>query len=230
LDSALASLAAAQAAFVGGHFLLSHLPVRGALAGRMGENGFLGLYSVLMAVFLAWVVLAYRAAPSVPLWSLGAAGRWIPTVVMPFALAFVVLGLTSKNVTAVGGERHWNSPIRGVGTITRHPFLWGAGLWALAHLAANGDAASVLLFGGMAVLAFAGMRAIDHKRAVRLGADWETVTRRTSLIPFAAALAGRVRIDWAGIGWVRPVLAVALYVALMHGHRFLFGVSALPRG
>jgi uncharacterized membrane protein len=133
-------------------------------------------------------------------------------------------------VTAVGGERHWNAPVRGAGTITRHPFLWGAGLWALAHLAANGDAASLILFGGIAMLAFAGMRAIDHKRALKLGDDWRTITARTSLVPFAAALAGRTSIDWAGIGWVRPVIGVALYVGFMHWHAALFGVSALPRG
>ncbi len=230
MAGSLASLVAAQAAFVGGHFLLSYLPVRTPLVRRIGEQRFIALYSLLMLASLAWVVLAYREAPAVPLWNLGLAGRYVPVAVMPIALVLVVLGVTSKNVTAVGGERHWNAPIRGVGTITRHPFLWGAGLWAAAHLAANGDAASLVLFGGMAVLAFFGMVAIDHKRAARLGEAWQTITRRTSVVPFAAALAGRTRIDWAGIGWVRPVLAVVLYVALMHGHRWLFGVSAFPRG
>lgn len=223
------ALVAAQLAFVGGHLLLSHPPVRGRLVARLGEPAFSAAYSVLMLAALAWVIAAYRSAPYIALWELGAAGRIVPAAVMPIALVLAVLGLTSKNVTAVGGERHWNAPIRGVGTVTRHPFLWGAGLWALAHLAANGDAASLVLFGGIALLAFAGMRAIDHKRALKLGDAWQAIARRTSILPFGAAFTGRTAVDWGGIGWVRPVVGIALYVLLMHQHALFFGVSALPR-
>jgi uncharacterized membrane protein len=225
----LGNLLAAQAAFTGGHLLLSHPPVRARLVAKLGERGFTAAYSLLMILFLAWLVAAYRAAPVVALWNLGVAGRVVPAALMPLALVLIVLGLTSKNVTAVGGERHWNAPIRGVGTVTRHPFLWGTGLWSLAHLAANGDTASLVLFGGIALLSFAGMRAIDHKRALKLGDAWTGIATHTSIVPFAAALAGRTSVDWGGIGWVRPVIGVVLYVALMHSHAYLFGVSALPR-
>lgn len=225
----MGNLLAAQAAFTGGHFALSHPPVRARLVAMLGERGFTAAYSVLMIAALAWLVAAYRAAPFTALWDLGVAGRVVPAALMPLALVFAVLGVTSRNVTAIGGERHWNAPIRGVGTITRHPFLWGTGLWSLAHLAANGDAASLVLFGGVAILSFAGMRAIDHKRALKLGDAWAGIASRTSLVPFAAALAGRTAIDWGGIGWVRPVIGVVLYVALMHAHAQLFGASALPR-
>jgi uncharacterized membrane protein len=225
------NLLAAQLAFAGGHLFLSHPPVRGRLAARLGEGPFLALYSVLMIAALAWLIVAYRAAPYVHLWDLGRAARLLAAAVMPVAMVLVVLGLTSKNVTAVGGERHFNAPIRGVGTITRHPFLWGAGLWSLVHLAANGDARSLVFFGGLAVLAFAGMRAIDHKRSLKLGDAWAGIAARSSLVPFAAALAGRTSIDWGGIGWIRPVIGVALYVAVVRYHALLFGVPAmLPPG
>lgn len=225
----MGNLIAAQLAFVGGHLLLSHPPLRGRLARRLGEGVFVTAYSGLMIAFLAWVIVAWRAAPFVPLWDLGAAGRIVPAALMPIALVFAVLGLTSRNVAAPGGERHGNAPIRGVGTVTRHPFLWGAALWAVAHLAANGDTAALVLFGGIAVLAFADMIAIDRSRALRLGGAWPPIAARTSILPFGAALAGRTAIDWGGIGWVRPVAGIFLYVALMHGHARLFGVPALPR-
>jgi uncharacterized membrane protein len=45
----------------------------------------------------------------------------------------------------------------------------GGALWALAHLAANGDLPSLLLFGGMAILALDGIPAIDAKRVAHLG-------------------------------------------------------------
>ena len=43
-------------------------PLRPALAGRLGETGFRGLFSLLSAVGLAWLIFAFRAAPLVPLW------------------------------------------------------------------------------------------------------------------------------------------------------------------
>jgi len=129
----------------------------------------------------------------------------------------------------VGGERLRDASraARGIVTITRHPFLWGVALWAVAHLAANGDAASAMLFGGMLILSLGGMAAIDHKRALRLGDAWQAFSGRTSLVPFAAAAAGRVKVDWKGIGWWRLGLGVVVYLILLLSHRWLFGVPAI---
>jgi uncharacterized membrane protein len=232
MTASIVALFLAQLGFVGGHFLLSHPPVRTKLVARLGEAGFSAGYSLIMAAFLVWTVLAYRGAPTMWLWNLGAAGRWVPALLMPPALILAVVGLTTRSVTAVGGESVARSPqvTKGIATITRHPFLWGAALWAIAHLAANGDLASLVLFGGILVLALGGMAAIDHKRALKLGADWNRMAHATSAIPFAAALSGRTTLDWAGIGWLRPLVAIVIYFALFHGHRWLFGVSALPGG
>ena len=225
----MGSLLLAMLGFVAGHFLLSVPPVRSRLVAVLGEKGFLGVYSLLMVAFLAWAVMAYRGAPAVVLWDLGPVGRCLPLVVMPVALLLAVAGFTTRSATAVGDEAVLAAGrgVSGIFTITRHPFLWGAGLWSLAHLAANGDQASLVLFGGMAALSFAGMLAIDHKRAVSGGEAWRRFSERTSAVPFAAALAGRTRVDWAGIGWLRLAAAVAIYLALAAGHRWLFGVAAL---
>jgi uncharacterized membrane protein len=216
-------------AFVGGHFLLSWPPLRGRLVAALGEKAFLGLYSLLSIAFLVWAIQAYRAAPFVGLWDLGLAGRAIAVGVMPFALVLAVAGLTSPSPTAVGGERMRDlaQAVRGIVTITRHPFLWGAALWAVAHLAANGDAASLVLFGGMLVLALGGMAAIDHKRAQRLGEGWRAFAAQTSAVPFAARAAGRVKVDWKGIGLARPIAGLVLYGVLLYAHRWLFGAAVL---
>ena len=50
----------------------------------------------------------------------------------------------------------------------------------------------------------------------------------TSLVPFAAILSGRSKLDWRGIGWWRPLLGLVLYAALLHLHLLAFGVSPLP--
>jgi uncharacterized membrane protein len=212
-------------AFVGGHFLLSWRPLRARIVRAIGEPAFSAGHSVLMVLFLIWVVAAYRVAPPLVLWDLG---RWVnvvPIVAMPFALMLAVTGLISRSPTAVMGERILQNgpPLAGIFTVTRHPFLAGAALWGLAHLLANGDAASVMLFGGMSVLAIGGMAAIDSKRAQKLGAAWVEFAAKTSRTPFAAALAGKTRIDWAGIGVTRPLIGLILYAIVYLFHDRWFG-------
>jgi uncharacterized membrane protein len=231
MTGTLLALFIAMAGFVGGHFLLSWPPVRSRLVNAMGERPFLGAYALVSILFLAWAIMAFRGAPLVGLWELGMAGRSIATVLMPFALLLAVIGLTTPNPTAVGGERLDDAARarRGIVTITRHPFLWGTTLWSVAHLAANGDAASAMLFGGMLILSVGGMAAIDHKRALRLGDAWKAFAAHTSLVPFAAAAAGRVKVDWKGIGVWRVVLGIASYAVLLFSHAWLFGVPAIPQ-
>jgi uncharacterized membrane protein len=165
------------------------------------------------------------------MWDLGIAGRIVAAGLTPIALVLALVGLTTPNPTAVGGERVLDATqaVRGIVTITRHPFLWGVALWAVAHLAANGDAASAMLFGGMLILSLGGMLAIDQRRALRLGDAWRGFAAKTSLVPFAAAAAGRVKVDWKGIGWWRPVLGIAVYVILLFSHRWLFGVPVISQ-
>jgi len=223
------SLALATAAFVGGHFILSSLPVRRGLTGMISENAFRGIYALVATATFVWMLYAYGAAPYVELWSLTEPLRYVPVIVMPLASLFVVVGVTTRTATGVGGEKLLDDPhpVRGIATITRHPFLWGVGLWGLAHMAANGDLASQILFGGLAVLAFGGMAHIDHRRRETEGAGWGPVALSTSAIPFLAVIQGRTSIDWAGIGVTRPLAGIAVYVVFLAAHGSLFGVPAL---
>ncbi len=230
MTGTLTALLLAMVGFVGGHFLLSWPPVRSRLVAALGEKPFLAAYSLVSALFLIWAIMAYGDAPFVGIWELGVAGRALATALMPIALILAAVGLTTPNPTIVGGERFddANQAARGIVTITRHPFLWGATLWAIAHLAANGDAASAMLFGGILILSLGGMVAIDHKRALRLGDAWQAFAAKTSRIPFAAAAAGRVKIDWKGVGLWRVALGVVIYAILVFSHGWLFGVSVIP--
>jgi uncharacterized membrane protein len=230
VTGSLSALFAATLCFVAGHFLLAWPPVRTRLVTALGDKAFQGVYSLVSVLLLAWTIMAFRHAPFVAWWDLGFAGRALAVALMPVAVVLVVGGLTTPNPTAVGGERlnDPNRAVRGIVTITRHPFLWGVALWALLHLAANGDAASSILFTGMLVLALGGTAAIDRKRALRMGDAWRAIAARTSVVPFAAAAAGRVKVDWKGIGWWRPALGVVIYLVLLFGHRWFSGVPAIP--
>lgn len=218
---------AAALCFVGLHFVLSMRPARSWLVQTFGENGFLGLYSAQSIFGLVWLALAYRHAPYVELWGTSAATRWVVLVAMPVAVLLLIASLTTPNPTMVGGERAFDqtNPARGIFTITRHPMLWGVALWAGAHLIANGDAASLVLFAAMLVLALGGMVHIDIKRRARLGAAWGPFAMATSLLPFQAVVEGRTRLDLAGIGWRRVALTLFVFAGLLLAHPWLSGVA-----
>ncbi len=213
------------------HFGMSSTPLRAALVARLGEGPYRGLYSLVAALALWWLIAAYADAPHRPLWAPAPWQAWVPLAVLPAALLLVVAGLSTPNPTAAGQEAlltRGEPPVRGVLRVTRNPFLWGVGLWALAHLVPNGDLASLILFGSLAVLALAGAALIDAKLARRLGPAWDRYARQTSNLPFAAILAGRQTFAGREIGWWRVAVALLLYAGLLHLHRPLFGVSPLP--
>ena len=220
----------AVACFVGGHFVLSSVNVRKALAGALGETGFRAAYSLVAMATLVWTVMAYGAAPRVEFWKAGMGLTHVLAVLMPIACVLAVAGMTSRTVTMVGGEglARDPEPASGIATVTRHPFLWAVTLWAAGHIAANGDAASLVLFGGIGLLALGGMAHIDHRRSLALGAEWGPIAMTTSALPFLAAIQGRGRIDWRGIGWPRFAAGIALAVALPFLHPWISGKAIVP--
>lgn len=231
MTGSIAHVAAAGLFLLITHFGISSTPLRGALTSRLGEKPYLGLYSLTAALAFWWLGAAYANAPYEPLWSVAGWQAWVPLLVVPVSLLLLVAGFSTPNPTAVGQEALLagdGDPARGILRVTRNPFLWGVGLWALAHIVPNGDLASVILFGTLAVLALAGSALIDAKLARRLGPAWNRFAARTSNIPFAAILSGRQAFVWREIGWWRVILALLLYAAFLHLHRWVFGVSPLP--
>lgn len=216
--------------FVGGHLLVSSTPLRARLVGALGERLYLGFYSLLAIWLLIWAGFAYRGAPYQALWGPVPGLTALPLVAMPVALLLLVAGYTGANPTAVLQQPvgpGWKSA--GILTVTRHPLMWAIGLWALSHLAARGDLAALIFFGGIATLAFAGTCLLDAKKRRAWGERWAPLAASTSNLPFAAIAQGRARLDLAGIGWWRFALAAALYLLLLWLHAIVIGVSALPR-
>lgn len=214
-------LVAATAAFLLTHFVPS-TPLRPKLVAAIGEGPYRGLYVLVAFVTLGWMIWAYAHAPAQEL--LWTPLRYAPLIVMPFALILVAGGLVRGNPTAVGAERMLavEEPARGMIRITRHPFMWGVILWAAVHVCANADAKSAVFFGGFVVLAGLGTVLIDwRKRAL---ADWPRFAALTSNVPFVAIARGGNRIVWSEIGWLRPLVALVLYAALLVLHPWLFGV------
>lgn len=223
-------LAAAALFFVGTHLGIAGTPLRGALIARIGETPYLIGYAAISLFAISWMVDAYKVAPYVETWGQLYALRWPALALMALAFLLVVVGLTTPSPTLVGAEDLARKPdaVRGILRVTRHPFLSGVALWGLVHLTVNGDLASLILFGGLAVLAIAGAFSIDQKRRARLGDDWNAFAGATSVVPFAAIAQGRNRLALGELGWWRIALALVAFGAMAHFHARLFGVSPLP--
>jgi uncharacterized membrane protein len=105
--------------------------------------------------------------------------------------------------------------------------MWGVALWAITHLLANGDVASVTLFGGLALLAIVGTLHSDSRKRRQHGAAWDAYARQSSHLPFLAVAQGRTRLAWSEIGWRPIILGVGLYLVLLVLHEPVIGVAPM---
>jgi len=229
----MTSLIAAALFFLGIHILVSGTPLRGRIVAAIGENAYMGLFSLGSLAGIVWLCMAYNAAYASDNFLLWSAPVWLTHlggILMLIAFLFAVVGITTPNPTAVQADGLLEKPdaVSGMLRITRHPFLCGVALWALFHLAANGDIASLVFFGAFALLSLVGPFLIDAKRKAKLGDKWAAFAGVTSVVPFAAILSGRNTLAIREIALWRIVLAIALWAALLYGHLWLFGVSPIP--
>ena len=205
-------------------------PLRASLVARFGLKAYRGLFSLLSAISLGALIWTYGAAPYVEFWPSHSALAVVPLVVMPMALLFLVGSLRPSNPTMAGPDMVLKGelPVTGFTRITRHPMLWAFSLWAACHMIANGDAATWLLAGAILITALNGMISIDRKRKAAFGQAWERFEARTSIIPFAAASAGRTPLGFSDIGWLNILISAFLYGILLMLHGSLFGIPAFP--
>lgn len=229
MTGGLLELALASVAFVGLHFVLSHSSVRQGLIKALGEGAFRSIYSLGALIAFTWMILAYRAAPFVELFAPMMFLSHLPMTLMLLACLFFVCGFTCANPSAVGLEklpREDNIP--GILKITRHPVMWGFGIWAISHMVANPDLAAWMFFGAIAVLALGGAVHIDYRKIIQEDPDWIRMSEKTSWFPFAAILSGRTSVTMTEIGWWRILLGIALYAVMLWMHSDVFGVSPMP--
>jgi uncharacterized membrane protein len=135
--------------FLGAHTLTTQRELRVRIIASTGEGTYKILYSLVSAVGLAlivWGFARYRAT------------GWIDVWYPPVAMKHIAVALMLPAVIMVVA-----SYIRGrIYTTLKHPMLAGVKLWAAAHLLANGDLGSIILFGSF--LAWAVFDRISLKR------------------------------------------------------------------
>jgi uncharacterized membrane protein len=141
--------------FLGVHTLTTQRDVRAQIIATAGEGGYKIGYSLVSALGLAlivWGFARYRATGWIDVWYPPAALKHIAAALMLPAVILVVASYIRGRIYAA----------------LKHPMLAGVKLWAAAHLLANGDLGSIVLFASF--LAWAVFDRISLKRRADAGA------------------------------------------------------------
>jgi len=179
------------ALFVGSHLALSH-PLRRGLAERLGERGFLIVYSIVAIATFVLIVQAWRGMPpEPPLWAVDDP-LWMLASLLVLVASILFMGSLIGNpaLPAPHAADAAQVPPRGVFAITRHPMMWGFSLWALAHALVMPMPGQIVLSATIGFLALVGSAGQDAKKARLMGDAWRQWSARTSFVPFARQMAG----------------------------------------
>lgn len=217
------TFALALMAFFASHAIPALPGVKNRLRARLGRAGYGALFGTISMLVLIWVIVAAGQAPYVGVWDQYPWMRWAANLVMPIAVALVVLALGAPNPLSFGGRRAGFDPRRpGLAGVMRHPLLWALFLWSSVHLLVNGDLAHVILFGAFAVFCLVGMSLLDRRRQRELGQDeWCRLASDTSNLPRPWRIMQALTLP-------RLVIAAGIWAALLAAHPAVIGVSPLP--
>ncbi|MBR0728080.1 NnrU family protein [Bradyrhizobium japonicum] len=120
--------------FFAAHVFTTKREARAQAIARLGEGTYKILYAAVSLAGLAliiWGFAHYRAAGMIPVWEPPVAFKHIAVALMLPAVILVVASYLRGRIYAT----------------LKHPMLAGIKLWAAAHLLANGDLGSIILFG-----------------------------------------------------------------------------------
>lgn len=222
--SQLGWLIVAISAFVAGHELLSH-PLRAPLVARLGERGFLLLYTVVAFATLGTAGQLWKAIEPNRLWVVPTWVHILCIIAMAFAAILFVGSVTAPN-PALMGMPAGGRP-RGVQRITRHPMMWSFAIWGVVHIVMSADSRTIVLAGGIITLALFGAAMQDGKKKAQNPAYGDHMAA-TGFVPFGAQLRGRAKWSDAVPGLVATVGGLVLWGVLLWGHPLVIGVPALP--
>lgn len=213
--------------FVVSHIGMTAPAVRGPLAGRFGERGFQALYSLISLLLLSGALFLWRRLGPQPLW---VAPHWawpFCSALMLLASVLFVGSLTPAN-KALAGVPVDDRPAAGVLRITRHPMMWGFGIWALVHAWLSGSLPTVLLALAILIVALGGAAHQDGRKRAAGGALWQRYAGATSFWPLGAQIVGRQ--PWASLwpGLLPVAGGLLLWALATYAHPALLGAPAVP--
>ena len=221
MEPALISLIAANIAFVGTHFALSH-PLRGTLVQMLGAAGFQFFYSLVATATLAWIYFAFTASTGgAPLWGGYGDGVWIVASVLTLLGSVLFVGSIVRPNPALPtpmAQKQATGTPQGALRVTRHPMMWGFALIAAAHLVAAPTPRTLVTMGAMAFLALVGAKLQDAKKRGQMGDAWATWEARTSYAPRLTQVGAIGIVPWVG--------GILVWLAITYAHIPAGGMAA----
>lgn len=141
-----------------------------------GNNGYQATFSILIVLSLVMIVYGWRHAIPVHVYMLPAVAIQLAMVLM--VIAFLLFG------AAIVPSR--------INSYIRHPQLLSVFIWSFAHLLANGDSRSIVLFSGMGAWAVLEITLINRREGVwtkppRPGLKKEALSIAVSLVLLVVA-------------------------------------------
>ncbi len=218
MDGALLALIAANVAFVGTHFAMSH-PLRAPMVGALGAGGFQVVYSLVSVITLAGVYFAFKAAPPADLPGTGDIG-WALASVLTLPAMVLLAGSLIGNpaLPTPKAEEQARAEPRGVFRVTRHPMMWGIALWAASHILIWWSWRTVVTALAMGFLALVGAHMQDRKKRALMGDAWMEWSSRTSYWPRLGGFVRTGPLPWA--------VGLILFVFFSWLHMPLGGIAA----
>jgi len=174
--------------FFGVHLVSACTRCRENLAARLGENGYRGGFVAGSVVGFLLIAIGTAYVEYVPLYDPPEWGQQAAVVLMPVAFIMLAALLLPTNIKR----------------FTPHPLLWSFTIWSAAHLLANGDLGSVLLFGSFGLYSLFSMWSLNRRGAVK-STTGHSLARDTLVV----------------------VVGVVVYGVVAYLHPYLFGVPAL---
>lgn len=173
------------------HLIPSLAPsIKQSVVGSAGENGYKGVFSVLMLAALGLIIFGWRSIEqptylyTLPLWT------------RHLGMLLVLLGFI---LFVASGQ-----PTR-IKQYLRHPQLTGLILWAGAHLMMNGDSRSLVLFGGLGLWAILEIVLINRRDGDWIRPDAPPLGQDIKVLVIAVLV-------YAAVAWAHPwFTGVALF-------------------
>ncbi len=215
-------------------FLLPHaipsLPgLKSALIKALSRKGYLFLYVLISVLTFIWLIIATLRAPYVELWRMQPWMIYVAVVMIAASCILLITGLITPNPLSLSLRKaNPEEPHPAILSYTRHPLLWGFGLWGLSHVLVNGDIAAIILFGILAVFALGYIPLMDHRMQRTLGkAQWRALSHNTSALLFGSLLMGRFGLLWDRLLAIGVVSGLAVFFVLLFLHEPVIGFDPL---
>ena len=162
---------------------------RDRVIAERGENTWKGIYTVVSIVGFGLIIWGFSIARfSAPI--LYTPPVWLAHITLLLMLiSFVLLAV-------------YGTPAGRIKAAVKHPMLLAVKVWAFAHLLANGDLASVLLFGGFLVWAIADRISVKRRFPSGHEPPVETGPVRNDIVAIVAGTAVYLLFVWKLHEWL----------------------------